>query len=139
MLRWCFGYNSIIPSEDIEGIKRINISPVDDLFYGVLGTYTIVSSHIHITWCNPYSIVNPLFWLSLKAIQKTLYHEIGHHAKKHSLHSNILLREDEAEDYASLMLKRYHPVLAYFFVGRAWFRWSSHIVYDRLRADAEDK
>ena len=124
----------IVPDEDLVGIKRINISPTQDVFADIFGLYTFGSSHIHLVWYNPFSVINPLFWLALKGIQKTLYHEIGHHAKGHHPLGDHSVQEREAEEYAVNRLHQYHPILSSLFAGKRWFNIARSSLYRRIKS-----
>jgi hypothetical protein len=124
----------IVPDEDLQGIKRLNISPTQDVFADIYGLYTYSSCQIYLVWYNPFSSINPFFWLALKRIQKTFYHEIGHHAKGHHPQGDLLIQEREAEDYAISRLHQYHPTIASLFVGKRWFNSACSLIYRRIKS-----
>jgi len=99
---------SNVPRGDIEKIERIYIIPASDSDYR--GTYMPILCTIMVEWILPFSNYNPLSKLSLLSIEKTLYHEIGHHVNNHTF-GHDLEQEEEAEQYAKRLMAISHPNL----------------------------
>jgi hypothetical protein len=74
------------------------------------GSYMPILFTIDLVWCNPFSRHDPFSWILLQKIERTLYHEIGHHVHRHSI-GQIPEQEQEADAYARRLMKIGHPVL----------------------------
>lgn len=99
---------SIVEKEDLIEIERVYVIPRTDEDHR--GTYMPVLSSIMVEWDMTVSFYNPLSWVYLWDIEKTLYHEIGHHALGHTF-GNDPEQEKEANKYAGKLLLKGHPVI----------------------------
>jgi hypothetical protein len=90
-----------VPDSDLDEIERIFIIRRGDLEY--LGNYTPVLYQINLIWDNPCSRWNPMSNVNNFIIQRTLYHEIGHHVCRHKF-GQIPEQEKEAERYADRLM-----------------------------------
>ena len=95
-----------VPCEELAGISRIYISEEDDSA-DYFGTYLPALAVINILW--DASASRSL--ISRFLIQRTLYHEIGHHVRRHTLSWQDPEQEEEAEQYAMRMIRRAYPGL----------------------------
>lgn len=95
-----------VPREDLLGISRIYLSENDDTA-GYFGTYLPGLAVINILWHAEASKSRLRRFLH----QRTLYHEIGHHAFRHKSGWQDPEQEDEAEEYAVQMMARAYPSL----------------------------
>ena len=98
-----------VPAEDLIEIDRIYIKRQDNQPYA--GNYMPVLFSINLIWFAPSSRLNPLSWLMTLVHERTLYHEIGHHVPRHRF-GNDFEQEKEANQYASMLMKKSHPVLS---------------------------
>ncbi len=99
-----------IPQPDIEGIDRIYVIPYHE-DYTYSGTYMPTLSYIRLIWDTPTSKWNFVFhWIELFLIERTFYHEIGHHACDHTFGQNEE-DEKEANEYTRLFLLANHKIL----------------------------
>ena len=73
---------AIVPKKDMAQIERIYIIPETTEEHR--GTYMPILCNMMIEWDLPVSYYNPLSWIFLTQIEKTLYHEIGHHVHGHT-------------------------------------------------------
>jgi len=105
-----------IPEEDLKEVERIYILTRDDL--QASGTYTPILYNIRIVWDNPYSRFNPISYFYLYVIENTLYHEVGHHAYRHTFGQEDR-KEKEADDYSLYVMSRTNHL--HFRVMRALF------------------
>lgn len=101
-----------VPRPDLEKIERIYVIPGTSEDYR--GTYMPILCNIMVEWDLPVSYYNPLSWLFLLQIEKTLYHEIGHHVYRHTFGQDPE-QEKEADQYAAALLKISHPVFSVMF------------------------
>lgn len=99
---------SFVPSSDLEKIERIYIIPESDSDYR--GTYMPILCNIMVEWIMPVSNYNPISWFFILRIEKTLYHEIGHHVCNHTF-GHDPDQEKEANQYAAKILAISHPRL----------------------------
>lgn len=99
---------SCVPSSDLEKIERMYIIPASDSDYR--GTYMPVLCNIMVEWIMPFSYYNPISWFFFLQIEKTLYHEIGHHVCNHTFGQDPD-QEKEANQYAAKILAKSHPGL----------------------------
>lgn len=65
---------------------------------------------IVVEWDMPFSRFNPVSLLFLFLIKKTFYHEIGHHAHRHTFGQDPD-QEKEADRYAGRLLFKSHPLV----------------------------
>jgi hypothetical protein len=91
----------VAPTEDLVGIERIYVLPAGDHRY--LGCYTPFFCNVSIVWNSPYSRWNPLRWMPMFMIERTLYHEIGHHWHRHRGAENPV-QEEQADRYSQYLL-----------------------------------
>ncbi|MDH5763896.1 MAG: hypothetical protein OEZ51_13015 [Nitrospinota bacterium] len=103
LTRWL----SFVPEEDIKKIARLYLIPKDESY---AGTYMPILCNIMVVWDMFLSYYNPLSYFLLLRIESTLYHEIGHHAHRHTFGQDPE-QEKEADRYAAEMLKKTHPIL----------------------------
>lgn len=99
---------SIVPKDDLLQIERLYIIPRSNS--GYRGTYMPILCKIMIEWDMSLSPFNPFSWVLLLPIEKTLYHEIGHHVHRHKFGYD-LDQEKEADRYAAILQRKYHPIL----------------------------
>jgi hypothetical protein len=97
-----------VPGKDLKEIERIYVTTYDGR--DAAGSYRPILFTIEIVWYNPFSKRDPFSWFVLQNIERTLYHEIGHHAHRHSF-GQIPEQEQEADAYARRLMKISHPVL----------------------------
>jgi len=106
MTKWL----SLVPQSDLDQIERLYLIPEQNVEYR--GTYMPILCSIMVEWDFASFWFNPLSCFFLTRIEKTLYHEIGHHAHRHSLsEGEDPEKEKEADEYAVRILVRNHPVL----------------------------
>lgn len=99
-----------VPAQDLAGITRLYIVP-DTRHHDEAGYYMPAFSTITLYW-NASGLESRLQeWLACLWIEKTLYHEIGHHALGHSSGQQPE-QEKEADRYAHARLRTSRPVLA---------------------------
>ncbi len=99
---------AVVPREDLAQIERFYLVPESDSDY--LGYYMPILCKIVVEWDVPVSRINPASWLFLFLIKKTFYHEIGHHAHRHTFGQDPD-QEREADRYAVKLLFKSHPLL----------------------------
>jgi hypothetical protein len=99
---------AMVPKKDIDQIERIYIIPKSNEDY--CGTYMPILCSIMVEWDLPVSYYNPLAWIYFLQIEKTLYHEIGHHFHRHTFGQDAE-QEKEADRYAVQLLRQSHPIL----------------------------
>jgi len=101
----------VVPKKDIVNINRIYIIPFNE-DYTYSGTYTPILSYIRLVWDSPSNKLNFFMtWINHILIEKTFYHEIGHHTHKHTFGYDEN-QEKEADDYANKSLKINHKKMA---------------------------
>lgn len=101
---------SMIPPNDIKEVERIYIIPETNEDHR--GTYMPILCSIMVEWIIPVSFYNPLSSIFLIRIEKTLYHELGHHVHRHTFGQDPD-QEREANEYAAKILQRSHPSLKF--------------------------
>jgi hypothetical protein len=89
------------PAKDLSEIDRIYIVRQEEL--EALGTYRPVLFCITLAWDNPYRRWHPISWMNNFEIERTLYHEVGHHAHRHSFGEDQD-QEDAADKYADWIM-----------------------------------
>jgi len=99
---------AVVPKTDLDQIERIYVVPESREDHR--GTYMPILCSIMVEWALPVSYFNPLSWFFLWQIEKTLYHEIGHHVHRHTFEQDPE-QEKEADQYAALLLGKSHPML----------------------------
>ena len=104
LLRWI----SFVPPEDLEKLERVYVVPENDEAY--LGTYMPILFNIMIVWSEYFGRGNPLNWASRLQVESTFYHEVGHHAHRHTF-GNDPDQEREVDSYAKKLMARSHPRL----------------------------
>ena len=97
-----------VPGKDLKEIERIYVITYDGR--DKAGSYRPILFTIELVWYNPFSRHDPFSWFLLQNIERTLYHEIGHHVHRHSF-GQIPEQEQEADAYARRLMKISHPVL----------------------------
>jgi hypothetical protein len=86
-----------VPEKDLKEIERLYLLHRAERVYK--GYYMPIFYNVGLVWDNPYANFNPISWLSLLFTELTLYHEIGHHAYRHSFGQDMK-QEEEADEYA---------------------------------------
>lgn len=89
-----------LPPKDIREIDRIYIFD-DDIERDYLGYFIPDLKVITIVWHRPFRSWMPMNWLRRWEAEKTLYHEVGHHVRKHHEPGQIPDQEVEAERFAN--------------------------------------
>lgn len=97
-----------VPRADLNEIDRIYIKSREKQDYG--GNYMPILFSINLVWSAPSSRYNPLFCLLVLLHEHTFYHEIGHHVPKHTFGQDPV-QEKEANQYASKLMTKRHPLL----------------------------
>jgi hypothetical protein len=92
-----------VPAEDLSGVERIYILRREDLT--ALGDYTPVLGRINLAWDNPSPRWSPMSHVNNFIIERNLYHEIGHHVRRHTFGQDPE-QEEEAEKYADHIMAR---------------------------------
>lgn len=98
---------SIVPKIDMEQVERIYLIPQSKEDHR--GYYTPILCKIVVEWDAQSFFLNPLSWFECIFIEKTLYHEIGHHAHNHTFGQDPD-QEKEADKYAYRLLFKRHPI-----------------------------
>jgi len=99
---------TIVPESDLKNIERLYI--ISEQKEDYRGTYMPVLRSMMVEWDMSTLWFNPLSYLLMIRIEKTFYHEIGHHALKHSFGQDPE-QEKEADQYAFRLLGINHPIL----------------------------
>lgn len=93
----------------LNNVTRIDvISRRPELDY--LGKYNVLFSGIILTWPINSASGIKLWWRRLDA-EFTFYHEVGHHVSGHVEGGQVVEQEEEADEYARLMMRNSRPVL----------------------------
>jgi hypothetical protein len=98
-----------VPPGDLHDIVRLYVvprPPVDDK----AGYYMPVLSTITVYWNDSLLGSKLLAWLARLSVERTLYHEIGHHVHGHTFGQQSE-QEKEANRYARERFKVSHPLL----------------------------
>ena len=98
-----------VPPEDLKGIERLYVirrPPKMDF----AGWYMPVLSTITVIWKDPLLHEKLFAWINRVAMERTLYHEIGHHFHGHTFGQQPE-QEKEANRYADARLRITHPYL----------------------------
>lgn len=103
---------SVVPEADLKEIERLYIIPHS--CSDRRGSYTPILSSIMVEWILPLRFLYPLTWLFLFEIEKTLYHEIGHHIHDHTF-GQIPEQEKQADEYSARLFKKNHPWISKIF------------------------
>ncbi|WP_321397509.1 hypothetical protein [Emcibacter sp.] len=98
---------SFVPAEDLSGIERLYIIACQDNDRS--GSYMPILQNIVVEWGVQSSRWNPLSVVERFFVKKTLYHEVGHHAHRHTFGQDPD-QEKEADKYAVKLLLKCHPV-----------------------------
>ncbi|WP_299374285.1 hypothetical protein [uncultured Kiloniella sp.] len=109
VLKWL----EIIPDEDLKGIPRIYIIPLKPQ-YDFSGQYLPYIGVINLVWFKYVETLKFLNPIDHFFIQKTLYHEIGHHFHKHKEGGQVPSQEEEADRYAYKKLRIARPKVSWF-------------------------
>lgn len=95
--------------DDLKEIDRIYIvNRAESQDYA--GYYKPIFYHIKLVWDVPGAKFNPVTWFKLALTEIVLYHEVGHHAHRHTF-GQIKEQEEEAETYAGLKFLAARPVI----------------------------
>jgi hypothetical protein len=94
-----------IPGQNLDAIERIYIIRKEDL--AALGSYAPILYCINLAWDNPSARWNPISWVNNFMIERTLYHEIGHHVHRHTFGQDPE-QEDAADKYADRLMVQRH-------------------------------
>ncbi len=99
-----------VPIEDLAGIMRLHVvrSPPEADY---AGQYMPILSTITVIWEEPVFGGRILERLVRFGVEKTLYHEIGHHVHRHSF-GRQPEQEKEADRYAAARMRANYPWLA---------------------------
>lgn len=98
-----------VPASHIEDIERLYAVPYEEgLEYH--GYYVPGLTAVTLVWENSFGRRNPLGFLDRFLIERTLYHEIGHHFHRHESGQDSE-QERQADQYATGILMRAHPIL----------------------------
>lgn len=100
-----------VPREDLCEIERIYV--VTDEGQDYAGNYLPVLFNITLVWYNPFSRRSITGRLLVSHIEKTLYHEIGHHVHRHTFGQDAE-QEAQADQYAIRLLQLSRPKLSKF-------------------------
>jgi hypothetical protein len=92
-----------VPAEDLKEVERIFILRKEDVTW--LGAYTPILCCINLVWDNPSRRWSPMSYVNNFVIESALYHEVGHHAHRHTFGQDPE-QEIEAEKYADRMMAR---------------------------------
>ncbi|MDH3230471.1 MAG: hypothetical protein OEN55_11825 [Alphaproteobacteria bacterium] len=98
-----------VPPEDLSGIERLYVvlrPPVQD----AAGHYMPVLSTITVYWRDSFLARKSPGWLARVFMERTLYHEIGHHVHQHTF-GRQPEQEKEANRYAYARLRVSRPYL----------------------------
>lgn len=99
-----------VPAQDLVGITRLYIVP-DARHHDEAGYYMPAFSTITLYWDASALQSRLQKWLARLWLEKTLYHEIGHHALGHTPGQQPE-QEKEADRYAHARLRTSRPILA---------------------------
>lgn len=99
-----------VSEDDLREIDRIYIISRAEDQDDASGYYTPIFYNIELVWDATDAKFNPLTWLLLIWEEMTLYHEIGHHVRKHTF-GKIKEQEEEAESYAMRRFLSSRPAL----------------------------
>ena len=117
-----------------KGLSLNNVTRIDviarrpELDY--LGRYNLFFSGIILTWPINSASGIKLWWRRLDA-EFTFYHEVGHHVSGHIEGGQVAEQEQEADEYARLMMRNSRPAFA--FIGRVLL-WPLRPLLKRLVA-----
>lgn len=108
--RYLTKWLSNVTEEDLQEVERIFVIGIEENqeFGGYYIPYYFV---ITLVWNNPEGKWNPMSWLSVFSMERTLYHEIGHHFHRHTVGGQDPDQEKQANSYALQMQKKSRPVL----------------------------
>ncbi len=95
-----------LPPEDLKEIRKIYLIPRGQEDYR--GTYTPYLNVIALVWDEPFGRNNPFSALNALSIERTFYHEVGHHVHRHT-YGQDPVQEEEAEAYAIARMRAAHP------------------------------
>jgi hypothetical protein len=98
---------SAVPEGDLDKIDRIYVVPPSSSLWR--GSYAPILCKIAIDWDVPPGRFPQLRYLL--RVEHTLYHEIGHHILGHNKLGQDPDQEEEADDYASDLIRENHPFL----------------------------
>lgn len=105
------GWLRNIPAEDLAGITRIYIieeTPEQDF----LGRYLPSTAIVTLVWKTLGHPNVPMKWLSRINMERTFYHEIGHHKSGHKETGQVPEQEQEADRYANERMRESRPALS---------------------------
>lgn len=95
-----------LPPGDIDGVEKIYLIPRKQQDYA--GTYAPYLGVITLVWDNAFERDGPLAAIGHVLIERTFYHEVGHHVHRHT-YGQDTVQEDEAEAYAIARVRAAHP------------------------------
>ncbi len=99
---------SVVPEDDLSGMERMYVvPPISDDYRGL---YMPILCYSEVHWDCPSIPFNPFAWVYLYSIEKTTFHEIGHHLHRHTF-GHDPEQEKEANIYAFKMLSKSHYIL----------------------------
>ena len=98
-----------VPEADLEDVEMLFVTPYGPDDRG--GDYVPSLCSIRVIWRNLGVRVPGMPALSALDAERTLYHEIGHHAHRHGF-GQIPHQEKEADRYAAVCFRRAHPFLS---------------------------
>lgn len=97
-----------VSDEDLQGINRVYVLD-DDIERGYIGNYAPLLNVISIIWRRPYFRRAQFNWLRRITVEKTFYHEVGHHACGHLEYGQVPEQEEQADLYARKHMLVAHP------------------------------
>jgi hypothetical protein len=98
-----------VAEDDLKEIDRIYIVNRTE-YQDYAGYYRPIFYYINLVWDVSGAKFNPMTWLSLALTEMVLYHEIGHHVRRHTF-GQIKEQEDEADVYAGRRFLEGRPVV----------------------------
>jgi hypothetical protein len=107
---WLDRWMAHVPVTDLEELMRIFVVRAGDLQNEAAGTYTPYLHKVTLAWDVPDEAFVSRFLLLFT--EATLYHEVDHHVCRHDFGQDPV-QEREADKYASRLLKKAHPRLAW--------------------------
>lgn len=100
----------IVPDRDLAGLQKIYVIAAKS-HHDFLGNFLPKLNVITLVWMSDTLPFLPTQWVFRLAHQKTLYHEVGHHALMHREGGQDPEQEEQSEAYAGRMFVRAHPRL----------------------------
>jgi hypothetical protein len=100
-----------VPTCDLDAIEQVVVT--SDGPNDIRGDYAPYLCSVRVIWRAQLPEIPGLRWLSRLFIEKTLYHEVGHHVHQHTFGQDPE-QEAEANQYASRLMRLAHPVINLF-------------------------